>query len=161
MNQKSRELVQLVIKIQNQFCNIYKNVSVIGGKYDVHLQSAAKVLSSHLKDRTEYYNEILVEAADESDETTEENYELVKEAILRLKEQLGSQTFTSVASFINYAVKHTDILIGIADVIIERIKLSENNYESMEKTLIEIREKELETKEVLASFIRKSKDVVE
>lgn len=151
---RSRELIHLMLKIQEKLSLMYKNVSVIDGQYNVKLKSTAKILSELMRKRTDFYREILNEAADESDEATEEGYSVIKAAITEIKEDLSQQNFTSVYDFLRYAIDYTEKLLGIIKLVKERIEGTSLNQEALYNTLTQIEHMEEETVYALTAFAK-------
>lgn len=159
MSSKTRELIYLMLKQQDRMRLIYKNISVIDGQYDVRLKAAAKIVSEVMLKRKNHYEELLVVAADASDDASEEGYRDIDAAIKQLAESITQMHFNNLYEFVFYVTNQTEKILEIVNLSLERIRKNDLEQTSLENALLKVKAIEEEFLVMLKSFSKNTKQL--
>lgn len=152
MSKQVFELIELLIKIEENFSRVYKNISSINGKYAPKIKTAASVLASQEATHAQRYRDILKKTELATIYIDDSVYEKALMLLTAFKEKIKLEHVYEIREFVEYAVHFERENAIMLNKILEELDAeSDKAFQDLLKHLIHV---EKEHSATLETFIR-------
>lgn len=149
-----KEILPILIQIEEAFARLYHNVATIEGQYNPKLKSTALVLSRQEKDHAQYYNELSMKKEIlEGITVSEDFFQEIKKTLIIFKDTIHKSTFSTTNELLEFAIayekKNGYILRELSDELEKK-----SGYVELKALLAELLEAEERHSSTLEHFLK-------
>jgi len=146
-------LIDQFIAIQNNILKLYKNASQIEGQYNNGVKTTTNILADLIGKKIALYQSILVDAAKEDMEISQEGYDTISDLLMKRKEKIKTMTFSESSKVVAYALENSLGLTQILQAALSKVEVHEIERLHLQDALRQLIRAEQKDQKVLSSIL--------
>jgi len=150
---RTNMLIDQFIAIQNNILKLYKNASQIEGQYNNGVKTTTNILADLIGKKIALYQSILVDAAKEDMEISQEGYDTISDLLMKRKEKIKTMTFSESSKVVAYALENSLGLTQILQAALSKVEIHEIERLHLQDALRQLIRAEQKDQKVLSSIL--------